>query len=468
LPEFLRSAKIDRRFKFFNFGARASRSKTGVPRRNALSITPLFQLITNYCSILLKSPPAASGTLLFRRLRWLLLLSSATTFQVVAIVPKSRKFQPTNRLGLSGSFSTQTCFIPHFCSFVSFLPRYGQTPIACPHIKDDPRKGKNSIKITSNSSLSNLLPYAIVSPSSCPPSTPSGSLIGQSDPTFSEANGGLQYLQYPNSQFIIKDASDGSFFVDFSSSSYVSVSDTDGDTLILYNNGTFQAFVGSCQVEIVGSWLTMNSNSNRKRMDKRNILSEVFSEVCRGIHYFCDDPLGIGIAALAEGEFCSSIGSDVGASIGGAIGSLGEALGPEVGIPATIVGESVGGIVGDVLCTHALAELGALLCKSCRTCSSLPVSSSAAPSTLHSSYLHSEKPSMSQGPSTAVFSSVVYSDKPSISQGPSTAIFSSVVFSDKSSRSHGQGPGTAIFRSVVYRPSTSQGPSTAIFRSVEV
>jgi hypothetical protein len=38
--------------------------------------------------------------------------------------------------------------------FLSLLPRYGQTTVVCPHIKDDPRKGKNSIivKKTSNSS----------------------------------------------------------------------------------------------------------------------------------------------------------------------------------------------------------------------------------------------------------------------------------------------------------------------------
>lgn len=141
-------------------------------------------------------------------------------------------------------------------------------------------------------------------------------------------------------------------------------------------------------------------------MDKRNILSEVLSEVCGAIHYFCDNPLGVGLAALARGGFCLAIGSEAGASTGGGIGFLGNALGPEVGLPATMAGVLVGQRFGALLCGVAMAELTVLLCKACSTCSSLPVSSAAAPSTFHSSYLYSHKPSMSQGPSSAIFRSV--------------------------------------------------------------
>ena len=32
------------------------------------------------------------------------------------------------------------------------------------------------------------------------------------------------------------------------------ISDTEGDTLIIYSNGTFVALAGNCEVEIVGLW----------------------------------------------------------------------------------------------------------------------------------------------------------------------------------------------------------------------
>jgi hypothetical protein len=69
-------------------------------------------------------------------------------------------------------------------------------------------------------------------------------------------------------------------------------------TVILYNNGTFLAFVSSCQVEIVGPIPT----ATEREWIKLNILSEV----CGARHFFCDNPINIaiGIAALAEGGFC--------------------------------------------------------------------------------------------------------------------------------------------------------------------
>jgi hypothetical protein len=119
--------------------------------------------------------------------------------------------------------------------------------------------------VSATATTTTLTGYVIVFPSSCPRSAPTGALIGQSDLTFSTDNNGLEYQQYPNSQFVIQDSTNGPFFVELSSTTTVTISDTDGDTLIIYANGTFEAFVGSCEIEIVGSWLAVNSSSKRKR-----------------------------------------------------------------------------------------------------------------------------------------------------------------------------------------------------------
>lgn len=200
-----------------------------------------------------------------------------------------------------------------------------------------------------------------MSPVSCPPSTPSGSVIGQSDEAFSAANGGLQYLQYPNSQFILQDDSSGPFFVDLSSSSSVAASDMDGNTLILNIDGTFQLFVSSCELEIVGAWLT---SSNRKRMElgRRQILSVL----CNAVEFFCTSPIAADLISLFEKGACSLIGVEVGEAIGGGIGFLGNIFGPEVGIPATIAGIILGGRIGPDLCEFAIDQLSGLLCEACQ------------------------------------------------------------------------------------------------------
>ena len=212
--------------------------------------------------------------------------------------------------------------------------------------------------------------YVVVSPSSCPPSTPTGTLIGQSDQTFSANNDGLQYQQYSNSQFIIQNATSGPFFVDLSSSSSVTISDTDGDTLTIYANGTFEAFAGSCEIEIVGSLLASSSKSKAKRKELERRQS---SELCNDVQLFCNSRIGVFLEGAAGGALCLFLGGEIGADIGGGIGFLGNILGPEVGIPTTLLGVVLGGRlgaflaskIGSTLCSGATSLLGDALCKAC-------------------------------------------------------------------------------------------------------
>jgi len=212
--------------------------------------------------------------------------------------------------------------------------------------------------------------YVIVSPSSCPASTPTGALIGQSDPTFSAANDGLQYQQYSNSQFIIQNATNGPFFVDLSCPDSVALSDTDGDTLIIYANGTFEAFAGACELDIVGTLPAASS----KIKAKRNALEiRQSSELCNDVQLFCNSRIGVFLEGAAGGALCLLLGGEIGADVGGAIGFLGNALGPEVGIPTTLLGVVLGGRlgaflaskIGATLCSGATSLLADQLCKAC-------------------------------------------------------------------------------------------------------
>ncbi|MCJ1403079.1 hypothetical protein MMC11_006302 [Xylographa trunciseda] len=214
--------------------------------------------------------------------------------------------------------------------------------------------------------------YVIVSPSSCPPSKPTGALIGQSDQTFSDANGGLQYQQFSNSQFIIQNASIGPFFVDLSSPDSVAMSDANGDTLILYANGTFEAFAGACELDIVGTLPVPSSKSKAKR---NTLEMRQSAELCNDVQLFCNSRIGVFLEGAAGGALCLLLGGEIGADVGGAIGFLGNALGPEVGIPTTLLGVFLGSRlgaflasdIGAVLCSGATSLLADQLCKACPT-----------------------------------------------------------------------------------------------------
>ena len=212
--------------------------------------------------------------------------------------------------------------------------------------------------------------YVIVSPSSCPPSTPTGAVIGQSDSTFSANNGGLQYQQYANSQFIIQNASSGPFFVDLSSPTSVTISDEDGDTLIINADGTFEAFAGACEIELVGSLLAPSSKSKAKRNE---LGSRQSAELCNDVQLFCNSRIGVFLEGVAGGALCLFLGGEIGAEIGGGIGFLGNVLGPEVGIPTTLLGVVLGGRlgaflaskIGATLCSGVTSLLADQLCKAC-------------------------------------------------------------------------------------------------------
>ena len=225
--------------------------------------------------------------------------------------------------------------------------------------------------VSATPTTTTLAGYYIVSPTACPRSTPTGTVIGQSDSTFSAENGGLQYQQYPNSQFIFQEGSNGPFFVDLSSSSSISISDTEGDTLIINADDTFEAFAGNCELELVGTLPALSPVRKEKRvaLDKR----QASSPFCTGIQFFCTGNIGPFIAGYEAAGLCLALGVDLGTTVGAAIGFLGNLAGPEVGVPTTIEGAVLGGRVGaflastfgQKLCGAIVTLATAKLCEAC-------------------------------------------------------------------------------------------------------
>ena len=214
--------------------------------------------------------------------------------------------------------------------------------------------------------------YVIVSPSSCPPSQPSGTAIGQSDASLSAANSGLQYEEYPNSQLTVQDDEDGPFFIDLSDPNAIVIAASDGDTLVLYTDGTFSAYVGSCEYQIVSRWhhgpLKLTSKAKKRSSMK---------EICNIIHSLCEHPLAIILAEAIDAKIgvCAKVGAMIGEDIGGRIGYVGFLGGPEVGLPATLIGTVVGRKFGPVLCEKAVDLFIKEICDTVKTC---PTPSSSA------------------------------------------------------------------------------------------
>ncbi|CZR67801.1 uncharacterized protein PAC_17700 [Phialocephala subalpina] len=208
--------------------------------------------------------------------------------------------------------------------------------------------------------------YAIVSPNSCPsPVAPTGTPIGQSNSSFSDEFGGLQYQQFPGSEFIISNGND-TLYVDLSSPHAAVISDSSGDTLIMYDNGTFVAFLANCGLEIVSTWPLPSAPADKARRAGGELEARQASGVlCNAVQFFCNDWRGVGLAALATSVGCHAIGAAIGQVVGGGIGFLGNALGPEVGIPATILGVVVGKKYGEYACNVGVAILLFELCKAC-------------------------------------------------------------------------------------------------------
>ncbi|ETS75463.1 hypothetical protein PFICI_12407 [Pestalotiopsis fici W106-1] len=226
---------------------------------------------------------------------------------------------------------------------------------------------------TSSTVARNASAFVIVSPTYCPPSIrPTGVPISQSDANFSASHEGLQYQQFPNSQFILKNDSGEPFYLDLSTPTQLIVEDADGYMLILYENGTYNAFAGACELEIIGSWPSPGSSPTGRKRDM-TIRRQAGSALCSDIQFFCNKNLGKAVLAVGGGLACAAIAKQVGAEIGGAVGFLGNLLGPEVGLPTTLVGAAVGGQLGgflagkygQVLCANAATYLGSELCSAC-------------------------------------------------------------------------------------------------------
>lgn len=209
--------------------------------------------------------------------------------------------------------------------------------------------------------------YVIVSPTSCPFPNPSptGTAIGKSDNTFSAAHGGLTYQQFADSTFILSNATSGPYYADFSDPQRLVISDTEGDTLIIYSNGTYLGFAGNCELEFVGSW--------KAPLSKRDLDVSLAIFARQVSSALCNTGVGVAIAGFGASYLCASLGADLGAEIGGGIGFLGNLFGPEVGIPTTLLGVALGGQLGafiagrfgQSLCGGAATALTYDLCQAC-------------------------------------------------------------------------------------------------------
>ncbi|CAI4211976.1 unnamed protein product [Parascedosporium putredinis] len=203
-------------------------------------------------------------------------------------------------------------------------------------------------------------------PDSCPPAVrPAGNPIGQSNAEYTETTG-LEYLQYPDTRFAIHNSTQGTFYLDMSDARQLAVSDEDGDTLIIYENGTYALYVGNCEAAVIGTWLDPAEGAPVTKREVGLLANrDIGSALCKDIQFFCHETLGQAILAIGADRFCNAVGATVGSRIGGAIGFLGNALGPEVGIPTTIIGTVLGKKYGPVLCAGAM---GALLFNMCGLC----------------------------------------------------------------------------------------------------
>ena len=150
----------------------------------------------------------------------------------------------------------------------------------------------------------------------------------------------------------------------------MTISDTDGDTLIINADGTFEAFAGNCAIEIVGKVPAGASKSKAKR---NSLDTRQSSELCNDVQLFCNSRIGVFLEGAAGGALCLLLGSEIGADIGGGIGFLGNVLGPEVGLPTTLLGVYLGGRlggflaskIGATLCSGVTSVLADALCKAC-------------------------------------------------------------------------------------------------------
>ncbi|KAF1828556.1 hypothetical protein BDW02DRAFT_574783 [Decorospora gaudefroyi] len=221
---------------------------------------------------------------------------------------------------------------------------------------------------TPSSSPTSIKDYVVVSPTACLIAPkPSGAIISQSDADFSEANDGLTWEQYPDSRFKVQ-ANDTSppQYLDISVPSQISISDEEGNTLILYGNGTYAAYTALCELAVFGEWDSDALPDVTRRGDTAVALfrkRQAGSSLCKDIQGYCSSTPGQILNAVLGNTICILLGQRIGQTVGGAIGFLGNALGPEVGIPTTLGGVVIGGRIGAFLAT----KFGSNLCAAATT-----------------------------------------------------------------------------------------------------
>ena len=212
------------------------------------------------------------------------------------------------------------------------------------------KRAHTKTKIRTTTTVSGA--YAIVSPTYCPPSQPTGDVIEQSSVQFSKKNAGLRYQLYENDQYIFQDQHSGPLFLDLSDPNAIAISRNGNETLILHLNGTFEAFVSSCQAQVVGSWGDSAPPSGA-RFRKRQTSSSSF---CSSNRKLCETAESVGIS--------SSQGVTLGCGL--IAGTAGAVLGGLTEIPG---GAAIGKGVGTFLCTKGLGMIASKGCDHGSVCS---------------------------------------------------------------------------------------------------
>ena len=97
------------------------------------------------------------------------------------------------------------------------------------------------------------------------------------------------------------------------------------ETLILRTDGTFDAFLGGCQLQVGGSWLESSTGSKLRSRERRSLI-----DFCSLARKLCDKTLSSLFAKLDAETLCDTVGSRIGAEIGGGVGSLGTFSDPKL------------------------------------------------------------------------------------------------------------------------------------------
>jgi len=133
-----------------------------------------------------------------------------------------------------------------------------------------------------------------------------------------------------------------------------------GDTLKIYDDGTFQYFIDRCELEIVGSWSTSRNSKNRKRMELERCQT---SGLCAAVEAFCDNPFWKSLATgtSATNLLCAAIETEVLETIGAGIGFLFYEFGPHVPLQGAFLGQRY----GQEICEEGIKTAIDVLCEVC-------------------------------------------------------------------------------------------------------